>query len=90
MHLVDVTVSDEEKKEWNTYNLELFEQQREHYFLDNDSCTHLKVADGSGVGWYKWIMDNLANLQPNLQQLYSSNVHGVKIRYDSKPELETI
>ena len=64
MHLIDVTVSDEEKAKWNKYNLKLFEEQREHFFLDKDSCTHPKRVDNST--WYQWIAEQLANLQPVL------------------------
>lgn len=86
----DVTASDEQKKKWNTYNLELFEQQREHYFLDKKSCIHLKHGNKSSVGWYEWIMDNIAGLQQNLQSVYSPNLRSAKIQSDDTPQAEMI
>ena len=40
MHLVDVTVSSEEKKKWNKFNLDLFLEQKKLYRRDENSCSY--------------------------------------------------
>jgi len=45
MHLVDVTISNEDKSKWNKFNLNLFLQQKKLYRQNVDSCAFPKSND---------------------------------------------